>query len=241
MQKLTQSSDFRFYQIYNEYIRLVRNKKPNVMKTLTLLAGIFLLSFSSSDVLAKCYLQQTFYIGDSQYHSYQSTSYTFHLDTSVSSSQVISIPIHYYGAYVSVDGCDEWVISYSWKKNGVFVSTAQIYTVTDTGFYEGQFSFSGGSQKSATLHVGHLVVTSINELNTDTKFSFYPSHSSGIFQIKSEQALTNIMISDNMGREVFNTSENLSSINISGLPKGVYFYYVEDKFNRAYKGRIIKD
>jgi hypothetical protein len=208
------------------------------MKTLTLLAGISFLSFSNS-AFAKCYRNNDFYVGASHYHA-SGSSFTFHLDTLLDQSEEISIDVRFHYEEAGKT-CYDYPISYQWKKNEIVVSTSEIYTVMDTGMYESRLIMQSGAYKYAYLHIGYLEITSVNELNTETKFSFYPSHSSGIFQIKSEQAVSKILISDNMGRLVFNTSENLSSINISGLPGGVYFYYVEDKFNRAYKGRIIKE
>jgi hypothetical protein len=212
------------------------------MKTLTLLAAVSLLSFSNS-VFAKCYYNADFYLDESHYHHDYNWNVSFNIDTLIEQSEAISISVNYY--YTEAGNlCDydnNYPAAYEWKKNGTVVSNSQVYTITDTGFYESRLTMMSGVSKYAYLHVGYSNVTSVNELNTDTKFSFYPSHSSGIFQIKSEQSLSKILISDNVGRQVFNTSENLSSINISGLPVGVYFYYVEDKSGQAYRGRIIKD
>jgi hypothetical protein len=208
------------------------------MKYLTLLFGILL--FSLSNVLAKCYREADFYIGASHYHRSTDFNPSFAIDTLIDTSEPISISVKYNYEEYGKD-CWDYPLSYEWKKNGVIVSTSQVYTIVDTGSYMARITMQSGHIQYATLHVGSLQMISVNEISSADKFSFYPSLSSGIFQIKSEQSLTKIQILDTRGRLVFNESENLSSIDLSGFSAGVYFYYVEDKSGQVYRGRIIKD
>ena len=217
------------------------------MKKITLLLGISLFCLNSS-VLSKCNEDCYVYVGD-QYYWPNTGNYSFTLDTIINSDRIISIPVRYY--YFET-GSDCWVnvASYAWYKNGNFISNSSTYTVTDTGYYVGVFPILDSSLNSCNciidtyyvyLRISEFVTTSVGQINTSPTFFITPSLSSGTYSIKSQTPLTQIQITDAAGKTVFASSQNISSLDLSALRSGIYFYYVEDKSLRVYRGKLIKD
>src|SRR5437870_1324146 len=113
------------------------------MKKLLLLGVISFLVLNANDVSAKCHWHTYFNVGSYIYNCYSDNGcYNFdaHLyhDTLVNPSQPISIQIEY--EWYNYGPCQMGTDSntaYIWSKNGREVSSARMYTVTDTGLYEG--------------------------------------------------------------------------------------------------------
>jgi hypothetical protein len=207
------------------------------MKQITLIISVLFLL--ASDVSGKCYRRHDFYVGAASYWS-DNSSFVFNLDTAIDFSGEFSMNVRY---EYSEQGktCYNTPTAYQWKKNNVIVSTSQIYTITDTGFYEARLTMMDGGDKFAYLHVGSSEVTSVNEITqASTHFSFTPSSSTGIFKIETARPLSKVFISDNLGRVVFTSSENISSVDLSAVRNGVYFYYAEDKEGAVFRGRVVK-
>jgi hypothetical protein len=216
------------------------------MKKLFLLLLACSLLFCSSHTAAKCYTYNDLYVGSSIYHSTNYT-YTYNLDTSFSTDDQINLAIHYYysrqGEY-----CYEGIVSQTWYKNGAPVSDSAMYTVTDTGMYQGEFlilqnnnGFPINFTKYVYLHIGYYDVTAVSGINSGAiMFAVLPSVQNGVFKVQSSTPLKTIVIGDAAGRIVLMATENLSSLDISRLPSGIYFYYAEDKSLRIFRGRIAK-
>jgi hypothetical protein len=210
------------------------------MKKMTLLLTISLL-MSAADVSAKWYRMFYFYIGSNVYSQRTpETLYTFHLDTLVADEQSISIALAY--SIYWGDGFESWdhMTSFSWYMNDVLVSNDSEYVATDTGNYKGVFINLYSDTLYAYLHIGYDNATSVKEI-TNSSFSMYPSISTGVFSLKTKTPLTKIIITDATGKTVFTSTQNLPFIDISNLPEGIYFYYVEDKSLQVYRGRLVKN
>src|SRR5256885_1688461 len=105
------------------------------MKKTSLLACICFLVFSVAEVKAKCFEHCYFHIGSSTYTNWTG-DYSFNEDTVV--YQQLSFPMQIrYDYSRECDYYQQYLVSALWKKNGDTVSNAIIYTVTDTGLYEG--------------------------------------------------------------------------------------------------------
>lgn len=207
------------------------------MKKTLLLVSMFFLILSVAKVSAKCYVQCFFKVGTSTYYNYFG-NYSFNQDTLINVGQPISIPIQY---KYRRDGeaCWDYILSYSWKKNGDSVSNAQIYTVTDTGLYEGAFyiyyyysnSVHYGTQY-VTLHVGYSEFTSVNEINSGSSWNLYPNPFTNIFSLSvnsTKPSHLSYQIYDCTGREIreVNKENVFGEVKLTEdfetMSKGIYF------------------
>jgi len=81
----------------------------------------------------------------------------------------------------------------------------------------------------------------VNELSNISNVFIYPSISSGLFQIKTNEQLKKILITDGVGRIVFSSSVPVSEINFSNVADGIYFYAIEDDKEMVWRGMIVKN
>lgn len=84
------------------------------------------------------------------------------------------------------------------------------------------------------------LMAGINENANTNSISVYPNPSTGSFTFSGLKENSKIEIYDVIGKVVFSivTSDEKFSIDISVHPKGIYFYQIIDKKNRASKGKI---
>lgn len=83
----------------------------------------------------------------------------------------------------------------------------------------------------------------VNEINFDSFFSVYPSPSSGVFQITSEQLqITNIEIVNELGDIVSQMTVNKKqeTLDLSAQPNGIYFLHIKTDQGTANKKLIIQ-
>jgi hypothetical protein len=200
-----------------------------------------------SDSVAKCFADNDFHVGNTTYYS-SDRSYTHVIDTAFPEGEPLSFDIEYY-YYEAGKECEATIIAWQWRKNNLVVSNEQVYTVTDTGMYQGIFTvekyyFSSyyTFTKYVTLHVGYSEVTAVNEiLYTSAGFVLYPSLSTGIFNVKADNPLSQILISDYTGRIVFSSQNTFSEIDLSNQAAGIYLYYIEDKSHHISRGKMFKE
>ncbi|MFA6922672.1 MAG: T9SS type A sorting domain-containing protein [Bacteroidales bacterium] len=81
--------------------------------------------------------------------------------------------------------------------------------------------------------------TDINKNNISKIININPNPCNGVFEIASEEILSNIIIYDMMGKIIFNAtkSDNHFSVDISSFPKGTYFIKMKFKKN---EDRVVK-
>lgn len=80
----------------------------------------------------------------------------------------------------------------------------------------------------------------INANSNPHSISIYPNPSNGSFIFSGLKENSKIEIYDVIGRAIFSTivSNDKISIDISGYPKGIYFYQIIDKKNQVSQGKI---
>jgi hypothetical protein len=206
------------------------------MKKTLLLLSISFLVLNCADVSAKCHVDCWFKVGSVTYYN-NVADYSINVDTNLSAQQIISLQITYHFWDIGYP-CEYDYPAYSWKKNGTFVSNAQIYTVTDTGLYEGDFATPNLNSpydtifSYITLHVGYSVTTSVNEIKNSSFINVYPNPFTSNFtlEIKTAKAFAlSYQIYDCTGREIKEVKrENISGElklieDFESISKGIYF------------------
>ncbi|MEO8760896.1 MAG: LamG-like jellyroll fold domain-containing protein [Bacteroidia bacterium] len=85
------------------------------------------------------------------------------------------------------------------------------------------------------------LTTAVRLVNYNTKTSIYPNPSNGIFSITLENKILNIEIRNILGERIYTKqiSSNDNHIDLSGNPKGVYFYQATDEHSNITTGKII--
>jgi hypothetical protein len=93
------------------------------------------------------------------------------------------------------------------------------------------------------------LISGITEVNNQSTVSIYPNPTSGIFTVKDVETRLiaslpmQILIYDVTGREVYHQTINnstLSTINISNLSTGVYFYKLTNE-KETLRGKFVKE
>jgi len=62
-----------------------------------------------------------------------------------------------------------------------------------------------------------------NNAHINATVSIHPNPSNGIFTIKSDQNIDHIKVMNSVGKKIYKQTENMNEIDLSHLPKGVYF------------------
>lgn len=181
------------------------------------------------------------YIGSNTYGGNEFTRAVMTLDTVVGAEESLWITLS--SQVLCEDECSmEAPPRFEWMHNGESVSSEN-YLVEDTGIYTGSIKYAGCGPGyfKITLHVRYKTAPVISDAdNAAAELYLYPTLSTGVFNIKSGEALARIIIRDCSGNVVFSESKNISMIDISHLKEGVYFYYLEDKSRHAKVGKIVK-
>jgi len=89
--------------------------------------------------------------------------------------------------------------------------------------------------------VFHSSTTGIQNTLINEQPRFYPSISEGIYKLQTTQKLKHLLIIDNAGRTLFETSNDFSEINLSGFLGGIYYYAITDEKEKVWRGKLIKD
>jgi len=196
---------------------------------------ISILALLVSKVSAKWHCNYDFYIGTALYWEQTPGPWvapTYNIDTLIANDQSVSIPLHYTYYYYELTTPLDSITSYTWKKNGVFVTNDRTYIVTDTGFYEGIFTTNQAGTLHAYLHLRYEEATSVNEISSASSFNVYPNPFTNTFSLEIKTAKpSNItyQIYDCTSREI----KKVSKENVFGevkltedfetMSKGIYF------------------
>ena len=86
-------------------------------------------------------------------------------------------------------------------------------------------------------------ITGTEERSMSNKVIVSPNPSTGIFSIQSETKISMIEIINVLGAQVYSETINEENIEIdlTGQPKGIYFYTLTNNANRIARGKIIVD
>ncbi len=85
-------------------------------------------------------------------------------------------------------------------------------------------------------------VTGLNEFTQTLGLSVYPNPSNHTihFSLNNDEKVSFVYISDILGHCVFASEENISTIDVSAMPKGIYHINLRSK-NNLYQGKFIKE
>jgi hypothetical protein len=88
-------------------------------------------------------------------------------------------------------------------------------------------------------------ITGINEENGfQYKLKVYPNPSKEIFHFQFNdirEQIKSLEITDVTGRTVYTINKNVYEINLSSVVNGIYFYSVQTKKGRVFKGKLVKE
>jgi hypothetical protein len=197
---------------------------------------------SSGRSLAEGSCHPRWYIGQSIYGGNDTrASFSTNIDTVVRADESIWITVS--SQLLCTGDCSlQYPETFTWIHNGDTANSTN-YLVEDTGLYIGIIRYSScvsGSYR-IYLHVKQPApIEPVMEENTESSIELYPTVSSGVYTIKSANELVKVEIRNSSGNLVFTSGHHISSVDITRLPEGVYFYYVEDKTRHVQRGKLVK-
>jgi len=202
-----------------------------------------------------------------RYNTDGSLDTTFDTDGMVITSNTCSV----YGVKVQPDGkiiavgtypvlasMDFVVVRYNPNGSLDLTFDADGFVTTDLGFGTDDFAYATSIQTNGKIVVvGHgnnagynnfMVVryhpdnsNNISNLS-ESAFTIYPNPTSGILNIQNQENDFSILITNNMGQQVYfeNCKANKSSIDLHRLPTGIYTLILESN-SQIYTSRFVKE
>lgn len=152
------------------------------------------------------------------------------------------------------DGTDYWVVkinstgSKQWQKSLGGSEWDYAYSAIQTadgGFVIGGYANSNDGDVTGNSGDDYWIVKLASEALEVSTFNqnsvkLYPNPTTNIFKIEGI-TVKNVLITDFMGKTVFNTTSSNSSVNISSLQNGIYFVRVESENGNSITHKIIKE
>jgi len=127
------------------------------------------------------------------------------------------------------------IVSYTWYKDNILYSNSSALLHPPTGRYNVQVLDADGCVANSSS----LMFTGIANYNSSV-FNIYPNPTKDILYIEGMRGMvggdtnhgqTRIVLHDMLGKKIYDTitnGENVYSINVGGLPKGLYIILVGD-------------
>jgi len=132
--------------------------------------------------------------------------------------------------------------SYRWldcgNSNAVIVGeTGSTYTPTSSGNYAVEVTTNGCVDTSACVN---MVITSVNDINnTNSSINIFPNPTTGTVTFKSKKQISKIVLLNTTGKMIAEYN-NVTTIDISNLPLGVYFAKITTQNNSTIVQKLIK-
>jgi hypothetical protein len=129
-------------------------------------------------------------------------------------------------------------ITYTWNNN-VTTNTIQVSPITQT-VYNVKGTSADGCENTGTITVKVNPCTGINSYGIPIDISIYPNPNSGVFVVRSSEPIKMTLINE-LGQFINSYSlpkETDQEINISDLPKGIYFV-IGERDGFIFKEKII--
>ncbi|MFN3403907.1 MAG: T9SS type A sorting domain-containing protein [Cytophagaceae bacterium] len=132
------------------------------------------------------------------------------------------------GTYISQDGntlVASNARSYRWRRNGSFIESAnqKEYTPVQSGDYSVELEDLDGKKYESSIIPVVITGTKAVEKN----YKVFPNPSEGLYFFTSD-AHSQILITDNFGRPVYQGEGSLVKLDLSFLPEGVYFMRISN-------------
>ncbi len=132
--------------------------------------------------------------------------------------------------------------------DGTDVGTSQLITTNTVGppfVFNGTVFFSNYESSTGTeLWSLTPTISGIDDLfNFNSSVKAYPNPSNGIINIISSTVFSEIKIYNSLGETIYVRKNNssITEIDLTGQPKGIYFYYLKDNSQAGKTGKIIID
>ena len=97
----------------------------------------------------------------------------------------------------------------------------------------------GGGNRGYAIGVPISTALGLNDFEKN-KIAFYPNPTATSFSIQSDDEIKAIKIYNTTGKQISIFKNQKESIDISGLPKGIYFIEIENTNNKVFIEKLIK-
>lgn len=144
------------------------------------------------------------------------------------------------GTYIEQEGSSlkaSEARSYKWKRSGHVIEGAnqRIFTPVQSGDYNVELEDIDGTKfESSNIS---FVITGVDNKH-DKVYNVYPNPSEGIYNFTSE-ALSEVTVTDGLGRTVLAQSGRLLQLDLTSLSKGFYYLKVKQG-NEEFTEKLIK-
>lgn len=127
--------------------------------------------------------------------------------------------------------------SYKWKRSGHIIDGAdqRTFTPVQSGDYSVELEDIDGT-KFESSNIA-FVITGVDHKQAKT-YKVYPNPSDGIYNFSSE-AISNVTVTDGLGRTVLNQSGSLLQLDLTSLSKGFYYLNVKQG-GESFTEKLIK-
>jgi hypothetical protein len=122
--------------------------------------------------------------------------------------------------------------------SGLMPSTPYYLTLTDAGHY---FLHYHSTSADWTWEFDVSYSSTGLQNISEQPFQIYPSGSEGTFRIQSAKTLKHLLVFNNAGRTIIETSNVFSDINLTRFSNGIYFYAITDENERVWRGKLLRD
>jgi uncharacterized repeat protein (TIGR03803 family) len=134
----------------------------------------------------------------------------------------------------SATGANQWYLN----GNIINGATSQTYIATQSGIYTVKVS-NGNGGYSTSAPYSYSISTVIPIVNENNNIVIIPNPSNGIFQLNTQNIeVSRIIIYNVLGEIIYQTENQISEIDLSVHPKGVYFMEVYTQ-NQVFKRKLI--
>ena len=131
-------------------------------------------------------------------------------------------------------------VKYQWLDcNNNFAKLSNDTNQSFSSFYSGSYAVEVRNSCIDTSNCINLTIVGINEQTQEKKLTVSPNPTSGRIILSSESLLTRIEVYTVTGSKIKTILNPKSELNLSNLPDGVYFLYMEAKNKSEFKKLII--
>lgn len=102
-------------------------------------------------------------------------------------------------------------------------------------------AFLGINQNTETFERSRDVTLSRNSSIENAEFQLFPNPANDIITININEEISNLTITDIQGREVFNTTQNISTVPVRSLHQGMYFVNITTISGKSATKKFIKN
>jgi hypothetical protein len=220
---------------YTSLLNFSSMKRSILIALLAILVGSFG-CYAEGRCIPRWYIGQSIINGNDT-----RSSYSVNADTTLASGESIWITVS--SQLLCTGDCSlQYPEAFTWIHNGDTVISTN-YLVEDTGLYIGIIRYSSCVAGTYRLHLRikqEAAAETEQKKNTESTIEIFPTVSSGMYTIRSTNELSKVQVRNSAGNLVFSTDHHISSVDITHLSEGLYFYYIEDESRNIKRGKLVK-